>query len=232
MELNWIEKTITALADVGIPAQRGYPSGIIPSLTSPMATVSIKKAEQDELTLSVSVYTPLSDGGTACEDLALTAAEALRALGAECELGACGFSGKGGLFSLPVLAKFTGELTTAEKIKLIPKVEIDDVVQTGLSDVTVAYTCSTVKVKDTTTSEIEMASADRRWHITIEDVVDARSAPIEAIEDGFAMVISRSEQEETYSGCCWEKQSTQTEGERIRRVRVAVTCNDPTIAAL
>lgn len=232
MELNWIQKSIAALENIGIPAQRGYPSGVVPGLTEPMATVSIKKAEEDTLTLAIQIYAPVYKGGTVCEDLALSAADALRALGAQCELGSCAFSGKGGLFSLPMLVSFTGSLTKAEKAGLIPKAEIDGEIVSDLVDVSVAYSCSTVKVKDTTTSEIEMSSADRRWHVTIEDEVDARYSPLEQIEDGFTVIISRVDQQETYTGCCWEKQTTQMQGDTVRRVRVAITCNEPQIERL
>lgn len=232
MELKWIEKTITALTNAGIPAQRGYPSGVVPGLTEPMATVSIKKAEQDTLTLAIQIYAPVYKGGTVCEDLALTAADALRALGAQCELGSCGFGGKGGLFCLPLSASFTGSLTKGEKAALQPKVEIGGEIVSGLVEAAVTYSCNSVKVKDATTSEIEMASADRRWHVTIEDEVDARYTPLEQIEDGFTVVIARVNQEETYSGCCWEKQSMEAQGAKVRRVRVAITCNEPQIAKL
>lgn len=107
MELEWIAQIIAALENAGIPAQRGYPPVKIPALSAPAAAVSLQQADESAMVATVSVYGPVALGGTACEDAALTAAEALRSLGAACTVGSCSFSGKAGLFSLPVSVTFS-----------------------------------------------------------------------------------------------------------------------------
>ncbi len=232
MILDWIEQTITALEAAGLPAQRGYPSGLMPSLSEPMATISIRKAEEQSLILTVQIYAPVEQGGTICEDLALTAATALRPLGAECRLGGCSFSGKGGLFTLPLTAIFTQETVAAAQTEDLPKVELEGRELSDLTDVSVTYAGSTVKVKDTTTSAIEMASAEGRWYVTVEERMDIKMSPVETIVDGFTITIVRTNYKEVYKGCCWEKITMETQDGQTRRVRVAITCNAPTVQAV
>lgn len=230
MELNWIEKIIEALESVNIPAQRGYPSGLMPSLTEPVATVSIQKAESNEMTAVVQIYSQVSQGGTTCEDLALKAAKALRALGAQCRVGGCSFSGKGGLFSLPLQVTFCKEEVPVASSVTQPKVTIDGIVVSGVADVATAFTSTPVKSKDTTTGAIGMVAGEKRWTVTVEDLVAPSQSPQEEVTDGFTVTITRSGEKETYSGCCWDKITTEVTEKGTRRIRVAITCNEPVVA--
>lgn len=230
MELNWIEQIIEALESVDIPAQRGYPSGLMPSLTEPVATVSIQKAESNAMTAAVQIYSPVSQGGIACENLALQAAEALRTIGATCVVGSCSFSGKGGLFGLPLQVTFTKEQAVVPSTVTQPKVDIDGIVVANVVDVATAFTSTAVKSKDTATGEIGMVAGEKRWTVTIEDLVAPSRSPQEEVKDGFTVTITRSGGKETYSGCCWDKITTEVTEKGTRRIRVAITCNEPVVA--
>lgn len=231
MEIEWIQKTITALKSTGITAQRGYASGILPSLTEPLATISIKKTDATSLTLTVLIYTPLSRGGTVCENLALSAAQALREVGAECELGSCSYGGKGGLFSIPVLVKYTQEEAAPAPVTVAqPKVVINGVTVSDVVNVSTGFSSSVVRGKDAQTEQTGMVAAERRWTVTVEDLVGAALSPQETVVDGFTVTVTRSGETETFTGCCWEKISTEVTAAGTRRVRVAITCNEPVVS--
>lgn len=198
-----------------------------------MATVSIQKAEVDTMTVAVQIYAPVSQGGTICEDLALTAAGALRRIGAECKVGSCSFSGKGGLFSLPVLATFTEQEDPTPLTPVAqPKVEIDGVVVANVVDVSTAFASTAVKGKYATTGEIGMVAGEKRWMVTVEDIVRSTISPQEDVTDGFTVVITRTDEKETYEGCCWDKITTEVTAIGTKRMRVAITCNDPVVTAV
>lgn len=230
MEIEWIQKTITALNSTGITAQRGYASGIVPSLTEPLATVSIKKADETSLTLSVMIYVPVSQGGTACESMALDAAETLREIGASCELGSCSYGGKGGLFSIPILVKYSEEeKPTAVTVKQ-PTVVIDGTTVSDVVNVSTGFSSSVVRGKVAETEQTGMVAAERRWTVTVEDLVRSSLSPQQTVVDNFTVTVSRSGETETYTGCCWEKITTEVTAAGTRRVRVAITCNEPTVS--
>lgn len=107
MGLQWIKKAVDALQQAGIRARRGYPAGKMPYLTAPAVGVSLEEATAEAVTVAVWVFAPLSDGGTACEDTAILAAETLARLGARYQIKCCDFDGRTGLFSLKVLAAFS-----------------------------------------------------------------------------------------------------------------------------
>lgn len=229
MELQWIQSCITALKEAGIQAKRGFPSGLTPGLDAPMAAVSIQSAEATKMTMTVQIYAPVSEGGVYCENLALTAAEALRKLGAECKVGTCSYVGKGGLLTLPISAVFVQQVAQYQATAVIPEVKIDDVAVAQVVNVTTGYTSTSAKGKDSSTGLIQMVSGERRWTVTIEDIVEESLSPQIEVEDGFSVTVIRSGEKETYSGCCWDKITTEIVAAGTKRIRVALTCNEPMI---
>lgn len=230
MENEWINKVITALGQAGISARRGYPSGLVPSLAEPLAAVSIQSAQTNALTLTVQVYMPMDRGCAGCEDLSLTVAGLLRALGAECQVGQCSFGTKEGLFSLPVTAVFTQQAGQTRPTAIAqPQVQIDGVAVETVVDVATGYSCSAATGVDPDTDEAQMVSGDQRWTVTVEDLVASAQSPLETVVDGFTLRILRDEETEVYTGCCWSKITTVLTAAGIRRTRVAITCNEPQV---
>lgn len=230
METEWIPKTITALKNAGIAARRGYASGIVPSLTEPLATVSVRKADATAMTLSVMIYAPVSQGGVVCENLALAAAETLRSIGGACELGSCSYSGKDGLFSIPILVKYSEVEEVVSVTAEQPTVVIDGTTVSDVVNVSTGFHSSVVKSKDAQTEQTGMVAAERRWTVTVEDLVRSSLSPQQTVVDNFTVTVSRSGETETYTGCCWEKITTEVTAAGTRRVRVAITCNEPTVS--
>lgn len=233
MEQTWLETTIEALQSAQIPAQRGFPNGLLPSLTEKMAAVSIQRSEEQSMTVLVQIYMPVEQGATACEDAALLAAAALREAGATCTIGACSFSSKSGLFCIPLQTSYAEQGAPSQSGAVAqPKVQINGQTVGNVTDVATSFSSTSVKSKDASTGEIIMTAGEKRWRVTVEDLVKSTLSPQESVEDAFTLVITRGSEKESYDGCCWEKVTTDVTSSGIKRVRVAVTCNAPIVATV
>lgn len=233
MELNWIEATIDALKSLGISAQRGFPNGLLPSLTEHMAAVSIQKSEGQSMTVLVQIYTPVDQGATACENLGLRAAAALREIGAVCTIGACSFSSKSSMFTIGLQTQYSEQDSPTPVTGVTqPSVQIDGQTVGNILDVATSFSSTSVKSKDATTGEIIMVAGEQRWRVTLEDLISASTSPIESVDEAFELTVTRGTQKETYEGCCWEKTSSDVTASGIKRSRTAVTCNAPTVSTV
>lgn len=214
--LEQLQKVIEVLNGAGLPAGRGFPAGKMPHLTAPVARVTLRQVTEDVTSVNVQIYGPLSLGGTACEDAAAVAAQALAALGGQWQIGSCSFEGRSGTFQLPVVVSFA----RATPQMLLPRVEIGGEAVANVVDVSTGFTAALAADGETT--------GEKRWTVTVEDLTDE---PGEPLADGFTVAVLRSGQRETYSSCCWAKITTMAAAEGIRRVRVAVTAVAPTMTA-
>lgn len=231
MVLKYIEKAIAVLQSAGIPARRGFPAGKMPHLETVFAVVSMEQAAQEALTLTVRIYASASQGGTACEDTAVLAGEKLSALGAQCRLGSCSFEGKSGVFCLPVTVTFLKAEEPPVQI-IQPRVEIAGVEVANVVAVSTAFSSTQVRQISETTGLENLNTEEKRWTVTVEDLVPSQMSAQQEITTDFTVVISHPGEKETYNGCCWSKVTTAATAEGIRRVRVAITCNDPVITAV
>ncbi len=233
MEQAWLEATIEALQTAQIPAQRGFPNGLLPSLTEKLAAVSIQKSEEQSMTVLVQIYMPVEQGATACEDTALVAAAALRDAGAQCTIGACTFSSKSGLFCIPLQTSYAEQSAPSQSGTVAqPKVQVNGQTVGNVTDVATSFSSTSVKSKDASTGDIIMVAGETRWRVTIEDLVKTTLSPQEPVEDSFTVVITRGNEKESYDGCCWEKVTSDVTSAGIKRVRVAVTCNAPVVSSV
>jgi hypothetical protein len=101
-----INDTLAALQQAGIRAQRGFPVGKMPYLTTPLVGVCIQHMDAANTTLALQIYTPLRQGGAACEDVALQVATVIQSMDAAYQIDRCSFDSKAGLFHITVLAIF------------------------------------------------------------------------------------------------------------------------------
>lgn len=225
-----IDQTLLALQGAGIAAQRGYAAGKVSALTAPCATVSVERATVDELVLKVQIFCPAAMGGPRCEDLAATAAEALRQIYARCVVGSCGFHGKTGLYNVPITASFSHDARVFQSSgSIIPAVKINGHQVSNVRNVSVRFSNTPVMATDPDTGTIEMGTAKKRWRITVEDQLNGNYAPREDMIDGFAVEVRHTAQKQVFEGCCWDSIETKIDDVGIRRTRVAITCLDPTV---
>lgn len=108
MAREWINKAIEELGRSEIPASRGFPAAKIPYLTEPVAVVYIDTAYERDADLVVHIFSPMSAGGTACEDMALRAIESMVRIGGLCELERCSFDSDLGLFNQRLVVQLPG----------------------------------------------------------------------------------------------------------------------------
>lgn len=226
MALAWIQKVIDQLEQGGISAYRGYPATKQAYLKEPMAAVCLGSATEDKAVLTVHICTSVEMGGAICEDVALQAAGLLTELGGLWKMGTSAFKTGSGLFVLPIEVTFSREPQGAEIT-----VTVDGVAVEGL--VSVRTEMSGTSVKDTDDSEnVIMVTADKRWVVTVTESVDGNTPLRWDGKDGFCLTVVRNGEKEVYSGCSWQKMTTNTTDTGTERVRVAITCNEPVITEI
>ncbi len=222
MGLEWINRGMTALQQAGIRTQRGFPAEKLPCLTGPVAAVSLGQAQEGAVTVAVRIYGPAKLGGQSCENMAFLAAEALASSGAKCQIGSCEFDGKTGLFCLPIQASFAWPIFAADAAVQINGETVSNLVR-------VSTKFRSVRVKTTDWDGNSTVTIEKYWRVELEDILPAGSIS-QTAEDDFSLVITRSNGTEQYEGCRWESVSTEPMDSGLRRVRVALTGNQPVTA--
>lgn len=101
-----ISAVLEKLQEAGIQAQRGFPAEKMPHLKSPMVGVCIEHMDATNTTLALHIYTPLQQGGAACEDMALQVADTLAPLRGTYKIQGCSFDRQTALFHCTVLVTF------------------------------------------------------------------------------------------------------------------------------
>lgn len=106
MGLAILEQVIAALKAAGFRTQRAYPGTQMPSVTEVVAAVQLAQVDLDkrETTVEIKLVCPQNLGAAACEDAALTAAEALKDIYLSCVVGPVSFDGRSGLFCVSCMA--------------------------------------------------------------------------------------------------------------------------------
>ena len=95
MGYSILELVLRRLRQAGFRADVAFPGQQFPQIQDTVATVHIEKVDRANLTVTmgVSVISPASVGGTACEVEALRATEILRWEGAVCVQNGCTYDG-------------------------------------------------------------------------------------------------------------------------------------------
>lgn len=213
-----INQVIAALQAADIPVCRGYSGSKISAVVKPVTAVSLQEYTDRFLTLAVDALGPTEFDGSACENLAVNVAGVLTDIMATCTVGNCEFSGKTGLFSVRVLARWYRELGYAVDIddETIPRVTA---CQAEKSVVRVPYV-------DSATGEV-LTTVDRNvWTVTITDIWPLNIKLPEERTDAFSLFVMRPGGVEGYMQCVWEKITLEETPAGVRRTRVAKTYQD------
>lgn len=219
--IEWIEKTVEALQQAGIRAQRGFPAGKMPYLTAPIAGVSVEQIKDGAMTVIVRVYAPTNQGGPVCEDTAVLVMQTLTQLQGQCSMGSCEFNGKTGLFCLPVHASFVQEDAS-------PTVEvyINDVLVPNVISVSTEYQADLDRYVNTQLNAPYFSVSDNRWIVEVVDLIPYGEMPNYA-DDHFTLSIHYASGTHSYSGCFWQSVSAKPTAAGIRRVRKIASCYKP-----
>lgn len=104
-----VNAVVNALVAGGISAIRAYPGETMLESKQPVAAVCLAKADAEQVQVQVTVMTPASLGGPACEDGAVKAAKLLQSLGAVSVNGPCRYDNRCDHFSMEVFVTVGGE---------------------------------------------------------------------------------------------------------------------------
>lgn len=220
MELVCITQTIRALEEAGIPTRRGFPASVMPHTSELVAAVMVESVTEEAIVLEITVFSPAEQGGTVCEDSAVSAVAALSALGVRCSIKKCAFNGKSGMFSVPILAQWRRKPSSGVKVN-----GVGCPYMTALS---VQKEVNLVTIKDESTGEPTLTSAGKYWKVTIEEVLPA-SEPLPTVtEEAFNIQILRVTGTDYYRDCYWDKMEVQETLTGVRLIRVAKTRKERT----
>ena len=206
-----ITQVIDTLQSVGIRADRGYPNKGMPYPDAPVVAVNLQEQTAEKLTLAVQVYCTVEFGGIVCEDLSLDIVPILEGLGAVCTMENCGFSGKSGLFSIRILARWD----TSEKP------ERGFTVQVGDSMLPFVTAVSARRAVDKTMVSTELVTEDDGWYITVSELLPLGNQPEPDSTETFTLTVSRLGGTESYPDCMWAELYYEPTAEGAIRRRIA-----------
>lgn len=220
-----VGNVIDALRAADIRADEAYPGSRIPALTGAVAAVRLGKVDRAIRTtvVEVTVMSPSYTGGGLCETTALRAVETMQAMGATCVKNVCKFDEMADVFYIEIEAKFFG---TAR--------ETDWSAGPGYS-ITIGsqpmkYVTSFLaqrQIDDEVTS-----IKDAKWKFTMEELlIPGTSEPSDPTEP-FVLMLSRSNNDEIYTGCTWISVKREDTLEGISQTRVGLAASRSVLGVL
>ena len=213
-----INQVISALQAADIQASRGYTGSKVAAVVKPVTAVSLQEYTDRFLTIAVDVLGPTEFDGSACENLAVEVADILTDIMATCTVGNCEFSGKTGLFSVRVLARWYRELEYA--------VDIDDETIARVTACQAEKNTVQVPYVDSATGDVLTTVERSVWTVTITDIWPLNEKLPEERTDAFALFVMRPGGAEAYMQCVWEKITLEETPAGVLRTRVAKTYQD------
>ena len=204
MGVEIIELVIAALREAGFRTHRMYPGEEWPAITQVVAAVQLSEVDLDkrETVLEVKLLGPQSLGGAACEDAAMTAANALKDIDLSCTVGAVSFDGRTGLFSVSCIA------TKPEKVYLY----LDLPFKLGAVEQKKVVSFTARRQTDELVTELSQAP----WTVRLEQYF-RNGMGRDTDPDGEPFTITNGE--EIYHGCKWTSCTRTTELDGTRQIR-------------
>ena len=219
-----LETVLDQLRQAGFSADLAYPGRRIPEIRESVAAVHIRKADPIEaaLTVEVTIIAPEAKGGTACELEALRAMEALCRGGAVCTQNGCVYDGQGRVYSVTILAEYTG-LIWETPCALGPGIRL------SIGDEVVEYAVGFTMEKTSDPRWLqEMGSQNPGgmhlgawvWKLRLEELLPRASIGVSQPTENFTLRIQGEPGTETYPGCCWTSVSYEYTPRGVRRIRM------------
>lgn len=199
-----------ALQAVGIPVQRGYPAAKIPPLSQPEAAITIQQSDLKRTELAVWICGPIA---AACEDTAQTAADALRQQRAFCQVEACQFDGKSGLFSVKIQAVWQESLTN--------QLKLDKNVMVYATEFSAVQTRQVQQVKDEETGQTQVVNEEVVWTIAVQEQLPFREVIEVEGKESFTLTVTHENYVEIYPECYWLSITLEENGAGLLRKRIA-----------
>ena len=201
---------INALKAVGIPVKRGYPDGKLPPLSQPEAAVTIEQSDLQRTELAVWICGPIA---AACEDVAQIAADALRKQRAFCQVEACQFDGKSGLFSVKIQAVW--------QEKLINQLKLNQNVIVYATEFSAVQTRQVQQIKDEETGQMHVVNEEVVWTIAVQEQLPFREVIEVEGKESFTLTVTHENYVEIYPNCYWLSITLEENGAGLLRKRIA-----------
>lgn len=210
-----LDSVVSMLNHGGIRAEAAYPAGRITRVTSPVAAVSLEKADQksQKVTVRVDILGPKEGGGYICQKKALEACAILEEGGAVCCQQGCDFLNKGNVFCVTVLAEFRGT-ARANELEEMPHFEV------YIGSTRLRYACgfTAEQIPSSTGELVDQAF----WKITLEEFFPW--GILEGLQGNstFNMELRHEQNVEMYTNCKWTGKKRIAEETGLRQIRTGI----------
>ena len=227
MGFSVLELVLRRLREEGFLADVAYPGQKYPEISQTVAAVHIDKVDRSSLTVTmeVSIISPATLGGTACEVEALRATEVLRWAGAVCVQEGCRYDGISQVYVVSVLATFTG-ITGENSFSPGPgfSVRIDEIHQ----PYAIGFTAEEIHDRQTQyamgeTSPVGISHGGYLWKITLEELIPAGSAATAEPQGTFELKLSTDIRTEVYYHCAFTSVKREYTRQGLRRIRTGIS---------
>lgn len=217
-----LELVLRHLQEDGFTVCGAYPGQMFPQIREPVAAVHIEQVDRANLTvtLEISLLYPGRLGGSACELEALRITESLRATGAVCVQRGCTYDGASQLYTVSILATYTGVTETAD-CKIWPGFYcyINQQRLPYIQSFTAEETADTQPVYSLDTAAVLAFSTGKRlWQLETVEQIPVGEAEVSAPEGEFSLRIETNPLTEVFTGCRWYSVRRQRSKEGLYRI--------------
>ena len=211
-----VETILGALNEAGIEAQPAYPGGTMPSITKPLAAVSLEKLEYTarSATVLVTVMVPVASGGRVCEETAVQIGGVLESLGGTCVQEECRFNGYTDAYYVRVLGTFYGAAVMENWAA-----ESDFTVKLGETEIKNAVAFRAEQAIDEVTGTPMSTSV---WTFRLEEKFGRGERPLASPAEPFTVTVKRSGSMEIYDECSWISVQLENTSTGLRQIRQGV----------
>lgn len=214
---GYVSSVVAAVKAAGIPAEAAYPGRRMPSITKPVAAVSLEEADytQNTATVLITVMSPASQGGAVCEATAETAGKAaarlvIAGMDTACVQDACRFDSNADCYYAQIRAAFS---PTPEP-EPVPKPAFSATHNGTALAGAVGFTAWREADPD---NGIPLENAV--WQIQLEEEFAPGQAENVVSWEGFQLTVTRGKSVETFGGCTWTAVKREDSGTSLRQIR-------------
>lgn len=212
-----VTSVITALKTAGIRAEAAFPGRRMPQINQPVAAVMLESVDYTNsiTVIRATVYSPRTQGGSACETAAGIVGKTLGAMTVSgmdtlCKQGNCEFDSSADCFCIPLTVSFSPAPETE------PESEPQYTVLQGSTALAHAVAFSAWREED---ADNAVALEDAVWQIRLEEIFLPGEAEETDAENGFSLTVTADTSTEVFANCSWtgvERKNTLTSLRQIR----------------
>lgn len=206
-----VQQVVTTLCDGGIDAVRAYPADELTVLSDLRAAVSLKSTDPENgtATVLIRVCSPISKGGSVCEDAAARVCVLLRGMGGQCSQSQCAQLDRKDIFCAEVSAVFLGWDAGGGWTSFA----------VSLGGTALPYVRA-VKVWRSIGDTSSLSEA--AWKFRIEEILPPEASEGTAVTEPFALTVTRGTRSEEYAQCTLTYHRCELDAGALRRIRQGV----------